>query len=311
MTTNTTISGRPTPLAALAMKELRTQALASRKRPDERSAMTTELARRLGKGGPEAKPAMGVLYELNRVRWLRLIRSCNFHADTGWAEVVLHDAVAKALKRGRQLKDPAKFDGWIHRIITNVAADYWRRASHEFARDDERQPSKTASLGKLNTARLTAKATVPRSLDDEPEVGVLGDGVRYEGVTRETPEDIADLAQTAERIESILTPLERQAYGDAIEGLTAEESAALRGRSAAAIESARGEAKRKVELANADRNQPCDSRPAGARAAANHPADRTSPKLAPLPLRRTGLACSWALFGALRVPTPGWVRAAA
>lgn len=47
--------------------------------------------------------------------------------DRGLAEEATHDAVVRALRSSRQLRDPDAFDGWFRRILVNCCRDALRR----------------------------------------------------------------------------------------------------------------------------------------------------------------------------------------
>ena len=47
--------------------------------------------------------------------------------DVGWAEDALQDALVIAWRDLRSLRDPARFDAWMHRLLTNVCISHARR----------------------------------------------------------------------------------------------------------------------------------------------------------------------------------------
>ena len=68
---------------------------------------------------------------------------------------VAQDAFVIAWRRLRQLRDPASFDGWLHRIVVNAARMALRARSRRTVHELEVSPG-TASLPPPDVAALTA-----------------------------------------------------------------------------------------------------------------------------------------------------------
>ena len=85
--------------------------------------MTSELVERAQRGDHEAFDALASaayhrLYAIAR----RILR------DGYAAEDAVQDALVKAWREVRGLRDPAAFDGWLHRLLVNACNDQTRRS---------------------------------------------------------------------------------------------------------------------------------------------------------------------------------------
>jgi RNA polymerase sigma-70 factor, ECF subfamily len=89
----------------------------------EDSALTSELVERAQRGDHEAFDALAAaayhrLYAIAR----RILR------DGYAAEDAVQDALVKAWREVRGLRDPAAFDAWLHRLLVNACNDQVRRS---------------------------------------------------------------------------------------------------------------------------------------------------------------------------------------
>jgi RNA polymerase sigma-70 factor (ECF subfamily) len=89
----------------------------------EGSAVTSELVERAQRGDHEAFDALASaayhrLYAIAR----RILR------DGYAAEDAVQDALVKAWREIRTLRDPNAFDAWLHRLLVNACRDQGRRA---------------------------------------------------------------------------------------------------------------------------------------------------------------------------------------
>jgi RNA polymerase sigma-70 factor (ECF subfamily) len=88
----------------------------------EESAVTSDLVERAQRGDHEAFDALAAaayhrLYAIAR----RILR------DGYAAEDAVQDALVKAWREVRGLRDPGAFDAWLHRLLVNACNDHARR----------------------------------------------------------------------------------------------------------------------------------------------------------------------------------------
>jgi RNA polymerase sigma factor (sigma-70 family) len=88
----------------------------------EESALTSELVERAQRGDHEAFDVLATaayhrLYAIAR----RILR------DGYAAEDAVQDALVKAWREVRGLRDPSAFDAWLHRLLVNACRDHARR----------------------------------------------------------------------------------------------------------------------------------------------------------------------------------------
>jgi RNA polymerase sigma-70 factor (ECF subfamily) len=51
--------------------------------------------------------------------------------DRGWAEDAAQDALVRAWRDLPSLRDPDRFDAWLHRLLVHASQDQLRRHRHE------------------------------------------------------------------------------------------------------------------------------------------------------------------------------------
>jgi RNA polymerase sigma-70 factor (ECF subfamily) len=91
--------------------------------PERGSAVTSELVERAQRGDHEAFDALATaayhrMYAIAR----RILR------DGYAAEDVVQEALVKAWREVRGLRDAGAFDAWLHRLVVNACRDHVRRA---------------------------------------------------------------------------------------------------------------------------------------------------------------------------------------
>src|SRR6478672_33268 len=56
--------------------------------------------------------------------------------DRGWAEDAAQDALVRAWRDLPSLRDPDRFDAWLHRLLVHACQDQLRRHRHELTESE-------------------------------------------------------------------------------------------------------------------------------------------------------------------------------
>ena len=69
--------------------------------------------------------------------------------DRGWAEDAAQDALVRAWRDLPTLRDPGRFDAWLHRLLVRACQDQLRRHRHELTEVELllESPSRTGDVG--------------------------------------------------------------------------------------------------------------------------------------------------------------------
>ena len=148
----------------------------------------SELVRRALRREPDAFAGLAQRYarSVHALAYARLLS----HAD---AEDVTQDAFLRAYEKLGQLREPDRFEGWLHRIALACARDLLRRRAREIPTDVEEMlrdvpssgatPEEAAERGDLRSLAPRALGTLPESLR-APLVMRCMDNASYGAIAR-------------------------------------------------------------------------------------------------------------------------------
>ena len=79
--------------------------------------------------------------------------------DRGWAEDAAQDALVRAWRDLPSLRDPDRFDAWLHRLLVHACQDQLRRHRHELTEVGAAIPAADRRRHVLLSASRTATSS--------------------------------------------------------------------------------------------------------------------------------------------------------
>ncbi len=98
----------------------------------------------------------------HRRKFLNFVRASVHDLDE--AEEIVQRASVKVIARGETLRDPAKAEAWIYRLLRNEIADYYRHAAAQFKKVESL--TEEISSGSSVAASAPPPRTCPCALDE-------------------------------------------------------------------------------------------------------------------------------------------------